>query len=73
MIDLHTHTINSDGDFTTEETLIEAEKRGIEILSITDHNNITAYEDMKKIPVSKVFSGKIIVGTELEFANTFYN
>ena len=67
MIDLHTHTINSDGDFTTEETLIEAEKRGIEILSITDHNNITAYDDLKRIPINEIFSGKIIIGTELEF------
>ena len=67
MIDLHTHTINSDGDFTTEEILIEAEKSGIEILSITDHNNITAYEDLKKIPVDEIFSGKIIIGTEFEF------
>lgn len=67
MIDLHTHTINSDGDFTTEETIIEAEKKGIEILSITDHNNITAYEELKKLPLDEMFSGKIIIGTELEF------
>ena len=67
MIDLHTHTIKSDGDFTTEETIIEAEKKGIEILSITDHNNITAYEELKKLPLDEMFSGKIIIGTELEF------
>ena len=67
MIDLHTHTINSDGDFTTEETIIEAEKKGIEILSITDHNNISAYEELKKLPLDEMFSGKIIIGTELEF------
>ena len=68
MIDLHTHTINSDGDFTTLETLIEAEKNKIEILSITDHNNITAYDDLKKIPVKEIYSGKMITGVELEFA-----
>lgn len=43
MIGLHVHTSNSDGDFTTLETLIEAEKQGIEILSIRDYNNINAY------------------------------
>ena len=68
MIDLHMHTINSDGDFTTLETLVEAEKRGIELLSITDHNNITAYEDLKKLPVEYLYKGTIIPGTELEFA-----
>lgn len=68
MIDLHVHTVNSDGDFTTLETLVEAEKQGIEILSITDHNNINAYEDLKKLPVNKLYKGMIIPGTELEFA-----
>jgi len=68
VIDLHVHTTNSDGDFTTLETLIEAEKQGIEILSITDHNNINAYEDLKKLPVQELYKGTIIPGTELEFA-----
>ncbi len=68
MIDLHVHSNNSDGDFTTKETIIEAAKQGIELLSITDHNNISAYEDLKKIPVDEIFKGKIIIGTELEFA-----
>ena len=67
MIDLHTHTINSDGDFTTREILREAGLNNIEILSITDHNNINAYEDMKKLPVKDLFKGKIITGVELEF------
>ena len=68
MIDLHVHTTNSDGDYTTLETLIEAEKQGIEILSITDHNNITAYEDLNNIPVDEIYTGTIIPGTELEFS-----
>lgn len=67
MIDLHVHTINSDGDFTTLETLIEAQKQEIEVLSITDHNNINAYEDLKNLSVEEIFKGTIIPGTELEF------
>lgn len=67
MIDLHVHTSNSDGNFTTEETIIEAGKQGVDILSITDHNNVSAYNDIKRIPVEKYFSGIIITGTELEF------
>ena len=68
MIDLHVHTNNSDGDFTTLETIIEAGKQGIELLSITDHNNINAYEELKSISVKELFKGTIISGTELEFA-----
>ncbi|NMA50859.1 MAG: PHP domain-containing protein [Mollicutes bacterium] len=67
MIDLHVHTTNSDGDFTTKETLIEAQKQGIEILSIADHNNITAYEELKSLPLQDLFHGTIIMGVELEF------
>ncbi len=67
MIDLHAHTSNSDGDFSTEETIIEAGKKGISILSITDHNNISAYDDIKNIPIEKYYNGIIIPGTELEF------
>ena len=67
MVDLHIHTVNSDGDFTTEDIIVEAGKCGLNILSITDHNNINAYEDIKKISVGDYYSGKIITGTELEF------
>lgn len=65
MIDLHVHTINSDGDFTTDEILKEAESNNIEILSIADHNNIIAYDEIKKLP--GIYTGKILVGVELEF------
>lgn len=68
LIDLHIHTNNSDGDFTSEEILKEAEKEKLEIIAIADHNNISAYKDLKKLDIENIFSGKIITGTELEFA-----
>ena len=40
MIDLHTHTIYSDGTYTTKELLKEAEKAGVTLLSITDHDKV---------------------------------
>lgn len=46
MIDLHTHTIFSDGTWTIEEMLSNAEKAGISTLAITDHD--TAYIENKK-------------------------
>lgn len=45
MIDLHTHTIHSDGADTTAELLSHADALGIEVLSITDHNSVAAYGD----------------------------
>ena len=67
MIDIHTHTIHTDGDFTVEEILKDAEKNNISILSISDHNNINAYDDLKNPEIRKLFSGKMITGVELEF------
>lgn len=67
MIDLHNHTINSDGDFTTKEVLLEAFKNGLSILSITDHNNISSYDEIRTLNVKDYYNGKIITGVELEF------
>ena len=38
MIDIHMHTIYSDGDKTVEEVLKMCEERKLEYISITDHN-----------------------------------
>ncbi|MGI5897827.1 MAG: PHP domain-containing protein [Candidatus Dojkabacteria bacterium] len=65
MIDLHTHTINSDGSQTTIELLKEAEKKGMNYLSITDHNSIRAYKDIKKINLKEYYTGEIINGVEI--------
>lgn len=67
MIDLHIHTVRSDGDFTVEEILEKAQAKNLDIISITDHNNIRAYDDLKLLDVSKLYNGKIVAGTELEF------
>jgi len=70
MIDLHTHTVYSDGNSTLLELLKEAEKNKIEILSITDHNTISAYEELKNLKINNLYSGKIINGVEI---TTTYN
>ncbi|MBQ8605932.1 MAG: PHP domain-containing protein [Clostridia bacterium] len=63
MIDLHTHTVRSDGADTTAILLQNCEKEGISVLSITDHDSVGAYKDL---PAARhLFSGKIIPGTEL--------
>ena len=71
MIDLHLHTNHSDGSDTVEQLLQNAENKKLEIISITDHNSVGAYYELEKNPeMRKVFSGKILVGSELK---TTYN
>ena len=53
MIDLHIHTTNSDGEFTTEEILKKAQEKGLEIIAITDHDNINAYDDLGKLNICR--------------------
>lgn len=64
MIDLHMHTIFSDGTDSVEEILKKAKKANLEIISITDHNTCKAYEEMKSFNVSDFYNGNIIVGCE---------
>ncbi len=64
MIDLHLHTIYSDGDKTVEEVLKMCEEKKLEYISITDHDTCKQYED-NAIKNNIIFSGKIIKGCEL--------
>lgn len=66
MVDLHMHTTNSDGTDTVEETLKKAENLKLDYISITDHDTCKGYEELKKIDIDKIYSGKIIKGIELK-------
>ena len=45
MVDMHIHTIYSDGDKTIEEVLKKCEEKKLEYISITDHNTCKGYND----------------------------
>lgn len=68
MIDLHLHTKYSDGTDTVEELLKNAEELKIEYISITDHDNCKAYEELEKINVNNYYTGHIIPGIEIKCA-----
>ncbi len=70
MIDIHTHTKYSDGSYTVQELLTEAEKLGLTLLSITDHNTIDAYRELSDATIRNIFKGKILPGIEI---TTTYN
>ncbi len=64
MIDLHMHTINSDGSDTPEELLKKCQELELEYISITDHDTCKSYDDLRSINIEKIFKGKIIPGCE---------
>lgn len=67
MIDLHMHTNHSDGTDSVEELLKNAESKKLELISITDHDQVGAYYEIEQNPnLRSLFSGKIIVGSELK-------
>lgn len=66
MIDLHSHTTNSDGTWTTKEILEKAENLKLEVFSITDHDTAKSYIEIEeKDNLKDIFTGKLIKGVEL--------
>jgi len=64
MIDLHTHSTFSDGLFTPEEIIEKAYKKGVRLLSLTDHDNVNGISDFLKY--SKKFKDlNTIIGCEV--------
>ncbi|GHH97786.1 CehA/McbA family metallohydrolase [Neobacillus kokaensis] len=47
-VELHTHTQHSDARHTTEELIKEAIKLKLDWLAITDHNSISAFDEVKQ-------------------------
>ena len=65
MIDLHMHTKYSDGTDSETEILVRAQSKNLNCISITDHNTVDFYKKVKNINISDYYSGKIMVGVEL--------
>ena len=63
-IDLHIHTkTGSDGNLPVEGVFAEASRRGIQFISITDHDNISTQQ--KAQVISNNFGMKYVTGVEL--------
>jgi 3',5'-nucleoside bisphosphate phosphatase len=65
MIDLHTHTTYSDGDYTPLELIDLAVGIGLSAMSITDHDTINAYKKTDVVEYAKKRSIRLIPGIEL--------
>jgi predicted metal-dependent phosphoesterase TrpH len=62
-IDLHVHSACSDGSLHVSEVIAEASKRGIDLLSLTDHDNIECQDEA--IVLAKKYGISYITGVEL--------
>ena len=66
-VDFHTHTICSDGNYTTEELIEMAMSKGIAALAITDHNYI--HENISQLQ-NKYKDIELINGCEISTSYT---
>lgn len=63
-VDLHCHSTNSDGTWSVEQILVEAEKKGIKVLAITDHDNFQGSIEAS-LRSTQIFTGKLVPGIEI--------
>ena len=63
MIDLHSHTNESDGTFSPAELIAEASRVGLSALAITDHDTFAGYD--QATPHARAANIDLICGIEL--------
>ena len=63
LIDLHTHSTESDGTFTPEELMQEAARVGLSAIALTDHDTTGGIAMAR--PVAKSLGIELIPGVEL--------
>ena len=84
MIDLHSHTNESDGTCSPAELIGEARRVGVHLLGITDHDTFSGFD--QALPVARAAGLELVCGIELStklhghsvhllgyFLNTFLN
>ena len=63
MIDLHSHTTESDGTYTPSQLIDTAVEIGLDALAITDHDTLAGYRIAA--PLAKAMGLRLICGIEL--------
>lgn len=67
IFDLHSHTTLSDGALTPQELVLRAVEKGVDVLAVTDHDTIDAYQEMP----DSFDSIKLVAG--IEFSTQWEN
>ena len=63
MIDLHSHTTESDGTFSPQKLVAEAQRVAVSTLAITDHDTLAGYDEA--LPYARAAGVELICGIEL--------
>jgi predicted metal-dependent phosphoesterase TrpH len=63
LVDLHSHTNESDGTHSPEELIAEAASVGVDVLGITDHDTFTGYD--RALPAAREAGVDLVCGIEL--------
>ena len=61
--DLHTHTTHSDGFFSPKEIIQKAKKVSLDVISVTDHDNIKGFKEAYE--AGKELGVEVIPGVEI--------
>lgn len=62
-VDLHTHTYYSDGFYSPRELIQKAKEKGIDLISITDHDSINSLDEA--LEAGKKYGVEVIPGVEI--------
>ncbi|MCL2441704.1 MAG: PHP domain-containing protein [Treponema sp.] len=65
MVDLHTHSNNSDGDLSPEMLINEARNRGLTAIALTDHDTLSGLESARTAALSLDTPFQFIPGIEV--------
>lgn len=52
--DLHMHTLNSDGEYSTKELVEKVKNSGLESFSITDHDDVKSIKEVKSLDLGEL-------------------
>lgn len=63
MIDLHSHTLHSDGDRSPAQLFAEAAAAGVKVLSVTDHDTVLGLDECRA--ASEAVGVRFVPGIEL--------
>lgn len=67
--DLHIHTLASDGVSGVEEVLAAAQRHGLDVVAITDHERIDAAVVARRLAQERELPVRVIVGEEITTRN----
>jgi len=63
VIDLHSHTLHSDGDRTPAQLFAAAKAAGVQVLAVTDHDTVSGIEECRA--ASETTGVRLVPGIEL--------